>query len=158
MYRTPSHKIHSEKNYSLFHYYLKGDRSTKQAPKFDASEKSGSTYSQINKHNVEKSKSIPLLIIYAFINRNYILDLLPNSSIVKNFQDQGFDVYTTDWGTSSPYDKNLTLENYVNGYLVDALNHIKDHSNTDKVSILGYCWGGDLALMLAALYPEKIET
>ena len=68
--------------------------------------------------------STPLMIIYAFINRNYILDLLPDSSIVKNFQKQGFDVFTTDWGTPSSYDRELTVGHYVNHYLTDAIDHI----------------------------------
>jgi len=46
----------------------------------------------------------------------------------------------------------------VNHYLTDAIDHILEHSNSEKVSLLGYCWGGDLALMLAALHPEKIKN
>jgi polyhydroxyalkanoate synthase subunit PhaC len=91
------------------------------------------------------------LIIYAFINRNYNIDLLPNFSIVRNFQKQGFDVYTTDWGTPSAFDKELTVGHYVNNYLANAVDYILKHSNLEKVSLLGYCWGGELSLMLGAL-------
>ena len=161
LYRTPSHKIHSEKNYSSFHYYLPETNNAIQIKfKSEITElgKNINLAQKVGPNIYYRPDSTPLLIIHAFINRNYILDLLPNSSIVKNFQEQGFDVYTTDWGTPSPYDKNLTLGNYVNNYLTDALDHIIEHSNSDKVSILGYCWGGDLALMLAALHPEKIKN
>lgn len=158
IYRTPSHKIHSEDNYSLFHYYTPQQDWTRQKSKGQSTLKLNTLSQKLDGIDQNTNNSTPLLIIYAFINRNYILDLLPDSSVVRNFQNQGFDVYTTDWGTPSPYDKNLTLGNYVNGYLLDAVNHIIDHSNSDKVSLLGYCWGGDLSLMLAALHPEKIEN
>jgi polyhydroxyalkanoate synthase subunit PhaC len=179
MFRTPSHKIHSENKYALFHYDL-----PQKNKEYDGAQKKDEK--QQNNENKETSVdtklvpspspssqqpqpqqpsdvyttpvSTPLLIIYAFINRNYILDLLPNSSIVRNFQEQGFDVYTTDWGTPSIYDQDLTVGYYVNNYLAKAVDYILEHSNSEKVSLLGYCWGGDLALMLAALYPEKIKN
>jgi polyhydroxyalkanoate synthase subunit PhaC len=73
------------------------------------------------KERKEKT-SAPVLIIYAFINRNYILDLLPDSSIVHNLQKLGLDMFATDWGTPSAYDKKLTIGHYVNNYLVDAVD------------------------------------
>ena len=173
IYRTPSHKIHSENKYSLFHYDL---------PQDDRQDNNGRRDSKSNERieekgilEIEKTKtedfdissntntstsfsSTPLLIIYAFINRSYILDILPDSSIVRNLQRQGFDIYATDWGTPSAYDKELTLGHYVNNYLANAIDYIIEHSNSDKVSLLGYCWGGDLALMLAALHPEKVKN
>lgn len=143
--RTPSHRIYSENKYSLFHYDTpneeitgKEKRNTKTPPSNHA--------------------SIPVLIIYAFINRHYILDLLPDSSIVRNLQRQGFDIFAADWGTPSAYDKKLTIGYYVNNYLADAIDHITKHTGSDKVSLFGYCWGGNLALMLAALHPNKIKN
>jgi class III poly(R)-hydroxyalkanoic acid synthase PhaC subunit len=40
----------------------------------------------------------------------------------------------------------------------DAIDHITKHTGSDKVSLFGYCWGGNLALMLAALHPQKIKN
>ena len=132
LFRSPSHRIHSEKNFSLVHY----DREDRDSPA------SGS----------------PLLVVYAFINRHYILDLLPHVSIIGNLLRQGFDVYATDWGTPSPSDKDLTIGHYVNNYLDDAVDSIRQHAKVEKVSLLGYCWGGDLALMYASLHPEKVKS
>lgn len=157
-YRTPSHKIHSENKYSLFHYYLPQDHNDGQEISGENTDKKRTSITKLTYDGNTTPISTPLLIIYAFINRNYILDLLPNSSIVRNFQRQGFDVFTTDWGTPSAYDKELTVGHYVNDYLIHAVDHILEHSGSDKVSILGYCWGGDLALMFAALYPEKVKN
>ncbi|HEU5120663.1 MAG TPA: alpha/beta fold hydrolase [Candidatus Nitrosocosmicus sp.] len=161
VYRTPSHKIHSENKYSLFHYdlppHVDYDGQGKVEEEIDKQRKSDPNLTTHDKHTV-RTDPTPLLIIYAFINRNYILDLLPEFSIVRNFQKQGFDVYITDWGTPSAFDKELTVGHYVNNYLANAVDYILKHSNSEKISILGYCWGGDLALMLAALYPDKIKN
>ena len=61
-------------------------------------------------------------------------------------------------GTPSAYDEKLTIGFYVNNYLADAIDHITKHTGSDKVSLFGYCWGGNLALMLAALHPNKIKN
>ncbi|HEU5119828.1 MAG TPA: alpha/beta fold hydrolase [Candidatus Nitrosocosmicus sp.] len=174
MYRTPSYKIHSENKYSLFHYYLPHEndddnnrllveQENEKIIDNKVSDTDFSAYQYSSLDSTLSSSSLiprppPLLIIYAFINRNYILDLLPNSSIVKNFQKQGFNVFMTDWGTPSSYDKELTIGYYVNDYLVEAVDKIIEYSGYEKVSILGYCWGGDLALMFSALYPDRVKN
>jgi polyhydroxyalkanoate synthase len=38
----------------------------------------------------------PLLVVYALINRPYILDLQPDKSVVRRFLEDGFDVYLID--------------------------------------------------------------
>ena len=45
------------------------------------------------------TKSIPVLIVYALINRLYILDLIPGRSFVRHLLGKGLDVYAVDWGT-----------------------------------------------------------
>jgi polyhydroxyalkanoate synthase subunit PhaC len=131
LWRTPSHIVHSEGKFALFHY----------------------------NHTEEKIKDkAPVLIVYAFINRHYILDLLPEVSIVHSLLMKGLDLFAADWGTPSPYDHNLTLDYYVNNYFDKSIDKIREHTNSEKVSIFGYCWGGDLALIYAAQHPEKVKS
>jgi class III poly(R)-hydroxyalkanoic acid synthase PhaC subunit len=107
---------------------------------------------------VEKTNRTPLLIVYAFINRHYILDLLPQISVVRSLLGGGFDIFATDWGTPSAYDKEFNIGYFVNNYMDKSVDLIREHTKSDKVSLLGYCWGGDLALIYAALHPEKIKN
>lgn len=148
-WRTPSRKINLDNEYSLIHYNV---HKQKQVEKEKTIGEKSSNESSIS------GTTTPLLIIYSFINRHYILDLLHNSSIVKNFQRQGFDIYATDWGTPSAFEKELTIGHYVNNYLAKSIDYIREQTGSDKISVFGYCWGGDLALMLSALYPEKIKN
>jgi len=74
----------------------------------------------------KKRYNTPLLVVYSLINRYYILDLMPNASIINNLRKQGFDIYTTDWGTPDYYDKDMTLENYAHEYVENAVDKIKE--------------------------------
>jgi polyhydroxyalkanoate synthase len=100
----------------------------------------------------------PLLIVYSFINRHYILDLLPEVNIVRRFLKQGFDIFATEWGTSGPYDRELTIGHFVNEYMDKSVDFIRNITKSDKVSLLGYCWAGNLVLSYAALHPDKVKN
>jgi polyhydroxyalkanoate synthase subunit PhaC len=143
LFRTPSEKICEIEKYSLFHY-IRPPTST-----VTATEKGDSPVSQ---------KNTPVLVIYAFINRHYILDLLPEVSVMRSLLNQGLDIFATDWGTPSAYDKSLTIGHFVNRYLDKSVDFIRKITKSDKVSLLGYCWGGDLALMYSAIHPEKVKN
>jgi len=46
----------------------------------------------------EAKLKTPLLVVYALINRETMLDLQPDRSVVKNFLRDGIDLYMVDWG------------------------------------------------------------
>ena len=52
----------------------------------------------------------------------------------------------------------MTIGHFVNKYLDKSVDFIRNITKSDKVSLFGYCWGGDLALMYAALHPEKVKN
>ncbi len=107
---------------------------------------------------VEKPHPVPILIVYALVNRYYILDLQPDKSVIKKLLDEGFDVYIIDWGYPSGADRYLTLDDYVNGYINNAVDKIKERSGLDKITLLGVCQGGTFSVMYSALHPEKVKN
>ncbi|MCZ7359975.1 MAG: class III poly(R)-hydroxyalkanoic acid synthase subunit PhaC [Candidatus Methanoperedens sp.] len=107
---------------------------------------------------VEKPHPVPILIVYALVNRYYILDLQPDKSMIKKLLDEGFDVYVIDWGYPSGVDRYLTLDDYVNGYINNAVDKIRERSRLDKITLLGVCQGGTFSIMYAALHPEKVKN
>lgn len=104
----------------------------------------------------EKTGGKPLLIVYAPINRFHIMDLTPEKSVVRELLSKGLDVYLLDWGYPTGDDDNLSLEDYIT-YVHDAVLLIKEASKS-SVSILGYCWGGIMALIYAALYSGDVKS
>ncbi len=107
---------------------------------------------------VEKPHPVPILIVYALVNRYYILDLSPDKSVIKKLLDEGFDVYIIDWGYPSGVDRYLTLDDYVNGYINKSVDLIKERSGLDKITLLGVCQGGTFSIMYTALHPEKVKN
>ncbi len=107
---------------------------------------------------VEKPHPVPILIVYALVNRYYILDIQPDKSVIKKLLDEGFDVYVIDWGYPSGVDRYLTLDDYVNGYINNAVDKIRERSRLDKITLLGVCQGGTFSVMYAALHPEKVKN
>jgi polyhydroxyalkanoate synthase subunit PhaC len=105
----------------------------------------------------ETVHATPLLIVFSLINRSYILDLKPGKSIVEKMVQAGFNVYLIDWGTPGAADQFLTLDDYVNRYMYRMVEYIKTHADSPKVSMMGYCMGGTMAAMYAALYPESLQ-
>ena len=55
----------------------------------------------------------PVLIVYALVNRPYIMDLQDGRSLVQGLLCAGLDVYLLDWGYPDKDDKALTLDDYI---------------------------------------------
>lgn len=101
-----------------------------------------------------KKHKIPLLLIYALINKPYVLDLTKGGSLIEYLVNNGFDVYLLDWGTPGYEDRNMKLDDFIIDYIPRAVKKVLKTSKVDELSILGYCMGGTMTSIFAALYPE----
>jgi polyhydroxyalkanoate synthase len=110
------------------------------------------------KPTVEIQLKRPLLIVYALINRETMLDLQPGRSVVQNFLQEGIDVYMIDWGYPARKDRYLTIDDHVNGYMDNIVDFILDKHNLDKIHLMGICMGGTFCVIYSALHPEKIKN
>jgi polyhydroxyalkanoate synthase len=106
----------------------------------------------------EKTYPVPLIMIFALINRPYILDLKPGRSVVEVLLKHGIDVYMIDWGIPGDEDRHLDLNYYVNRYIKKVVNKVKRISGSDKVNLLGYCMGGTMSVMYTSLYPDDVKN
>src|SRR5437868_2402044 len=106
----------------------------------------------------KKQYGPPLLLVFALVNRSYILDLLPGKSVVQQFLKRGFDVYMIDWGTPTEGDKILRGEDYINRYLHNVIQHICHDAGVEQISLMGYCMGGTLSAMYTALHEEMVRN
>jgi len=103
-------------------------------------------------------QSVPLLIVYALVNRPYMTDIQEDRSTVKGLLATGQDVYLIDWGYPDHADRSLTLDDYINGYLDRCVDHVRRTHGVDKINILGICQGGSFSLMYTALHPDKVRN
>lgn len=127
---TPYDIVYEEDRVKLKHYRLEGDPQLKT----------------------------PLLVVYALINRETMLDLQPDRSVVKTFLKEGIDLYMVDWGYPTRKDRYLTIDDHVNGYIDDAVELIRKRHGIRKVNLMGICMGGTFCVIYTALHPEKIKN
>ncbi len=102
----------------------------------------------------EERYPVPLLLVYALINKPYIFDLRPGRSFVEFMVSQGFDVYLLDWGIPGPEDRHTRFDDYATEYLPRAVRKMLRVSGAGEFSILGYCIGATLTTLYAALHPD----
>lgn len=105
-----------------------------------------------------KKYDTPVFHVYSLVNQAYILDLAPGSSLIEGFVSNGYDVYLLDWGEPRYEDKDLKLENYIIDYLQQATKRALRHSRAPEISMIGYCLGGTLAAIYAAIAEEPIKN
>ena len=100
----------------------------------------------------------PVIMVYALVNRYYMLDLQPDRSLVRKLLEQGVDLYIIDWGYPTAADRCLEIDDYVNEYLNDCVDFVRESTGSDKVTLMGICQGGTFSVMYSALYPEKVQN
>ena len=128
--QTPKEVVWTKNKASLYHYQTEAE----------------------NKHPV------PILIVYALINRPYVLDLMPGNSLIEYLCGEGYDVYMLDWGVPGDEDANMSFEDYVLDYIPRAIRKVLRNSGQEKLSLLGYCMGGTMSAMYASLFPEHLKN
>ncbi len=100
----------------------------------------------------------PVIMVYALVNRYYMLDLQPDRSIVRNLLQHGIELYVIDWGYPTNADRYITLDDYINGYLNDCVDFLRKKTGKDKVNLMGICQGGTFSVIFSALHPEKVKN
>ena len=101
---------------------------------------------------------VPVLIVYALVNRPYMADLQEGRSLVQGLLDRGMDVYLIDWGYPDEADRFITLDDYINGYLDRCIDVIRDRHGLERINLLGICQGGTFSLCYAALHAGKVQN
>ncbi|MEB1807009.1 MAG: alpha/beta fold hydrolase [Bacillaceae bacterium] len=107
---------------------------------------------------VEKKYDVPLFFVYSLFNKPFILDLNPGSSIIEGLTKLGYDVYLLDWGTPGYEDKGISLDDYILDYLQKGVRRALRHSGAEEISVIGYCLGGTIASIYAAIAEEPIKN
>jgi polyhydroxyalkanoate synthase subunit PhaC len=101
---------------------------------------------------------VPLLIVYALVNRPYMMDLQEDRSLIRGLLDQGIDVYLIDWGYPDGADRFTTLADYIDVYIGSCVDQILSGHRMSNLNMLGVCQGGVLSLCFSALYPKRVRN
>jgi polyhydroxyalkanoate synthase len=97
---------------------------------------------------------LPVLIVMSITNRGYIFDMQPGQSFVEYLLSAGYDVFMVDWQPPRLDERSVGIDNYVLDFLPACTAKIAEITGESDVSVIGYCLGGVLTLIWAALHPE----
>jgi polyhydroxyalkanoate synthase len=110
------------------------------------------------KAEADKACGVPVLVVYALVNRPYMLDIQPDRSFIRNLLKLGLDVYIIDWGYPTQSDRYLSMDDYINGYIDNCVEAVRKSAKSEKVSLMGVCQGGTFSAIYSALHPEKVQN
>ncbi|BDG70775.1 alpha/beta hydrolase [Roseomonas fluvialis] len=94
-----------------------------------------------------------VLFVPSLVNRAYVLDLVPERSLMRWLPGQGFRTLLLDWGWPGEAERHFTLTDYVAGRLERALA-----AAPGPVALAGYCMGGLLAIAAALRRPDRVRS
>jgi polyhydroxyalkanoate synthase len=107
---------------------------------------------------VSRTARTPILVVYALMNKSYILDLQPDKSWLRSLLSQGFNVYLIDWKTPTNIDKFASFDDYVNYYIDDCVDLVRNENSVERLTLHGYCLGSTMAAMYTTLHQEKVRN
>jgi polyhydroxyalkanoate synthase len=102
----------------------------------------------------EQRRKVPLLMVFAIMNRPHVLDLRPGHSFVEYMLRHGYDLYLLDWGAPGPEDADLKFDDYTLEYLPRAIRKLKRVSGSTQFNMLGWCLGALISTLYASLRPD----
>lgn len=94
---------------------------------------------------------LPVLLVFALINRPEIFDLRPGSSLVAYLLEEGFDVFLIDWGVPDDEDGDTGFEEYVCDELHWGIREVLRRSGAEELTLLGWCMGATMCAMYCGL-------
>ncbi len=97
----------------------------------------------------------PILLVPPLGVPAWTFDLLEERSMVRFFRDQGYKVFLVDWGSPSARDAGLDFKNYVHVWLNAIVDAVLELTSVSKLSLVGYCMGGLMSLLIAAADSNK---
>jgi polyhydroxyalkanoate synthase len=106
----------------------------------------------------ENVKRRPLLIIPAWINKFYILDLRPNNSFIRWAVSQGHTVFVISWVNPDERLAAKTFTDYMLEGPIAALDAIEQATGEREANVIGYCLGGTLLASTLANMAAKRDN
>ena len=105
--------------------------------------------------SAQRTQPVPVLLVFALINRPHIFDLQRGNSFVQFLLDEGYDVFLLDWGEPGEEDAELGLDYYACDALPWGIRETLRAAEQEEVTLLGWCIGGTLCAIHAALEPDS---
>jgi polyhydroxyalkanoate synthase len=102
--------------------------------------------------STETTHALPVVLVPPWINKYYIFDLTPQTSLVRFLRDQGFTVFVMSWKNPTAVMRDVTFADYMFTGILKAIEAARHICKVSHVHAAGYCIGGTaLATLMAWL-------
>ena len=97
----------------------------------------------------------PVFMVPSWIMKYYILDLSPHNSMAGYLVSQGHTVYMLSWRNPDEADRELSMDDYLEVGLLDAMRAAREDAGQAPMHAMGYCLGGTLLAAAVAGLSAK---
>jgi polyhydroxyalkanoate synthase len=99
----------------------------------------------------------PVLYVPPLVNKYYLLDLQPKSSLIRWLVGEGHTVFVISWVNPGPELAEMDMADYIRLGPVAALDAIEQATGEREADMFGFCMGGTLVGMALAYLAAKGE-
>jgi polyhydroxyalkanoate synthase len=99
----------------------------------------------------------PVLYVPPLVNKYYLLDLQPKSSLIRWLVEQGHTVFVVSWVNPGAELADMDMADYIRLGPIEALDAIEQATGEREVDMFGFCMGGTLVAMALACLAGKGE-
>lgn len=108
----------------------------------------GARHHDAKPHEAKPHEGRPVIVIPSLINPPFILDLMPDASLLRWLAAQGFRPFLLDWGSPAPSARGMDITDHVEQLLLPLIAKFPE-----PPVLAGYCLGGTIALAAACAVP-----
>lgn len=103
----------------------------------------------------DKVRARPMIYVPPLVNKYYMIDLQPSSSLVKWLVDQGNTVFVVSWVDPDESHRHCEVDDYVGRGVLEAVEQVRDATGEKAVDLFGFCMGGTLISMAMAVLAAR---
>ena len=102
-----------------------------------------------------KVRKRPLLYVPPLVNKYYMIDLQPKSSLIRWLVEQGHTVFVVSWVDPDESHRHCELEDYIGRGIIEAMDVITKATGEKAIDLFGFCMGGTLITMAQAVLTAR---
>lgn len=104
--------------------------------------------------NTDQVRGTPVLYVFSQVNRFYLGDLTPDRSLFQQLINQGNTVFAISWRNPLPEHRDWNIDTYAGG-IIQAIEVIREISQSEKIDLMGVCAGGLTTAIAAAVLAAR---
>ena len=99
----------------------------------------------------------PLIYVPPLVNKYYMIDLQPKSSLIRWLTEQGHTVFVVSWVDPDENHRHCAIDDYIERGVLMAMDVVRDITGEPDADMFGFCMGGTLIAIADAVLAARGE-